>query len=229
MKAKQDDGTMLCDEILDNKAYEDKKTAIGADIFSANYQQEPIDIKGKLYTSIKTYDKLPVDNEGNLLFDGIYCYTDTADEGDDYLCSIIWGTYLKEAYILDLIYTKENMEITEPMVAKMINEYKPQKARIESNNGGRGFARNVRRILQEELGNYFTDITWFHQSKNKKSRILTNSTWIMNHIYFPQNWNIKYPDFFESINSYQKEGKNAHDDAEDALTGVSETMHMINY
>ena len=50
----------------------------------------------------------------------------------------------------------------------------------------------------------------------------------MNHIYFPQNWNIKYPDFFESINSYQKEGKNAHDDAEDALTGVSETMHMIN-
>ena len=228
MKAKQDDGTMLCDEILDNKAYEDKKTAIGADIFSANYQQEPIDIKGKLYSSIKTYDKLPVDNEGNLLFDGIYCYTDTADEGDDYLCSIIWGTYLKEAYILDLIYTKENMEITEPMVAKMINEYKPQKARIESNNGGRGFARNVRRILQEELGNYFTDITWFHQSKNKKSRILTNSTWIMNHIYFPQNWNIKYPDFFESINSYQKEGKNAHDDAEDALTGVSETMHMIN-
>lgn len=228
MKAKQDDGTMLCDEILDNKAYEDKKTAIGADIFSANYQQEPIDIKGKLYSSIKTYDKLPIDNEGNLLFDGIYCYTDTADEGDDYLCSIIWGTYLKEAYILDLIYTKENMEITEPMVAKMINEYKPQKARIESNNGGRGFARNVRRILQEELGNYFTDITWFHQSKNKKSRILTNSTWIMNHIYFPQNWNIKYPDFFESINSYQKEGKNAHDDAEDALTGVSETMHMIN-
>ena len=38
MKAKQDDGTMLCDEILDNKAYEDKKTAIGADLFSANYQ-----------------------------------------------------------------------------------------------------------------------------------------------------------------------------------------------
>ena len=65
-----------------------------------------IDIKGKLYSSIKTYDKLPVDSEGNLLFDGIYCYTDTADEGDDYLCSIVWGTYLKEAYILDLIYIK---------------------------------------------------------------------------------------------------------------------------
>ncbi|MFR2692023.1 MAG: hypothetical protein ACLTBV_13760 [Enterocloster bolteae] len=29
--------------------------AMGADIASANYQQEPIDLKGRLYTSFKTY------------------------------------------------------------------------------------------------------------------------------------------------------------------------------
>ena len=41
----QDDGTMLCDEILSRKSYEDKVRVMGADIASANYQQEPIDIK----------------------------------------------------------------------------------------------------------------------------------------------------------------------------------------
>ena len=56
MKAKQDDGTMLCDEILSYKSAMNKKATMGADIFNANYLQEPIDIKGRLYSSFKTYD-----------------------------------------------------------------------------------------------------------------------------------------------------------------------------
>lgn len=54
MKALQDDGTMLCSEVLSRKSYEAKIKAMGADIASANYQQEPIDLKGRLYTSFKT-------------------------------------------------------------------------------------------------------------------------------------------------------------------------------
>lgn len=44
----------------------------------------------------------------------------------------------------------------------------------------------------------------------------------MNNIYFPVNWEDKFPEFAEAIRKYQKEGKNAHDDAPDALTGVYE-------
>ena len=61
MKALQDDGTMLCEEILSRKSYEAKKKAMGADIASANYQQEPIDLKGRLYTSFKTCTDIPKD------------------------------------------------------------------------------------------------------------------------------------------------------------------------
>ena len=83
LKAKNDDGTMMCDDILSEQAYEIKRATMPKDIFLANYQQEPVDIKGRLYTSIKTYDgELP-------RFKEIRSYTDAADTGSDYLCSFV--------------------------------------------------------------------------------------------------------------------------------------------
>jgi len=224
MKAVQDDGSMLCDEVLSKKSYESKVKAMGLDIASANYQQEPIDIKGKLYTSFKTYTKLPMDERGNLLFTEIRNYTDTADTGDDYLCSIDYGVYNGEAYVLNVLYTKEGMEITEPAVAKMLYEDGVNVADIESNNGGRGFARAVERILRERYKTNRVQLNPFHQSKNKKSRILSNSTWVMNHVYFPVNWADKFPEYYIAMSKYQKEGKNLHDDAPDATTGIAEKI-----
>ena len=224
MKAHQDDGSMLCPEILSFKSYQDKIKAMGLDIASANYQQEPIDIKGRLYSSFKTYKKLPMDEKGNLLFTSIKNYTDTADTGNDYLCSIDYGEYQGEAYVLDVLYTKEAMEITEPATAKMLLKDKVDVADIESNNGGRGFGRSVERILKEVHHSNHTQINPFHQSKNKNARILSNSTWVMNHIYFPVNWADRFPEYYAAMTKYQKEGKNAHDDAPDCTTGIAEKI-----
>lgn len=220
LKALQDDGTMLCEDVLSRESYEEKKKLMSPDIFYANYQQEPIDLKWQLYTSFKTYDSLPQ-------FEKIQSYTDTADTGSDYLCSIIYGIYQKEAYILDVIYTNEPMEITEPLVAKHIFEYKVNQADIESNNGGRGFSRQISHYLTNTYNTNHTVIRPFHQSKNKQARILSNATWVMEHIYFPQNWHNKYPEFYKALTSYQREGKNLHDDAPDALTGVAEKVNVL--
>ena len=227
MKALQDDETMLCDAILSRESYEMKTRAMGEDIASANYQQIPIDLKGKLYSSFKTYTQLPVDAKGDLLFAGIYAYCDSADEGADYLCNIIWGEYLKEAYVLDIIYTKEPMEITEPATAKALYYFKVNRARFESNSGGRSFARNIKRILEQDLKSNLTNVSWFHQSKNKVARIVSNATWVMQHIYYPVNWRDRWPDYYKAMAAYQREGKNIHDDAPDATTGVAESMYMI--
>lgn len=224
MKALQDDGTMLCDSILSRKSYDQKTRAMNKDIALANYQQEPIDIKGKLYTSLKTYTDIPRDEVGNSLFVSIRSYTDTADEGNDYLCSIVYGVYRKEAYVLDIIYTQDPMEITEELVAAALFDNEVDRARIESNNGGRGFARSVERILKEKYRSNRTRIKWFHQSENKTARILSNSTWVMDHIYYPVNWRDRWPEYYESMEKYQREGKNAHDDAQDATTGVAEDL-----
>jgi len=224
MKALQDDGTMLCEEVLSKKSYEAKIKAMGADIASANYQQEPIDLKGKLYSSFKTYDSIPKDDKGNSLFIGIHSYGDTADEGADYLCNIIYGVYNKEAYVLDVIYTQEPMEITEDKVAKALFEYEVNRALIESNNGGKGFARSVEKILRDKYKSNKTRIKWFHQSQNKVARILSNSTWVMDHIYYPRNWKDRWPEYYNAMNKYQREGKNKHDDGPDATTGIAENI-----
>lgn len=226
-KAVQDDGSMLCDGIMTKTEYEDVISEMGEDIASANYQQEPIDLKGRLYTSFKIYDRLPVDAQGNSLFEGVYSYTDTADEGADYLCTIIWGVYMREAYVLDVYYTQAGMEITEPEVAKRFKEYQVNVSRIESNNGGSGFARNVKRISEEQLKNFTTVIRWFHQSKNKKARILSNATWVMEHVLYPSNWMHKWPDYYKAMVRYQRDGENKHDDAPDCTTGVAETMYKL--
>ena len=225
MKALQPDGTMLCDEILSRRSYEEKVRAMGADIASANYQQEPIDLKGQLYSSFKTYDRIPVDINGNPLFTAIRNYTDTADTGSDYLCSIVYGVYNGEAYVLDLLYTKDAMEETEPATAAMLYRNDVNVADFESNNGGRGFARQVRRILQDTYKSNKTVINTFAQTKNKAARILSNSTWVMEHIYFPTNWKDRWPEYYRAMTRYQREGKNANDDAQDATTGIAEKIN----
>ncbi|HEM4952646.1 TPA: phage terminase large subunit [Streptococcus suis] len=211
--------TMLCDEVLSKQAYLQKTKTMGADIASANYQQEPIDIKGRLYSGFKTYVDKPT-------FKRISAYTDTADTGKDYLASYIYGVTMdNEAYILDVVFTKEPMEVTEPLLAQKLAEWQVNTCDIESNNGGRGFARNVERLTQDSYQNRYTVFNWFHQSQNKQARILTNTTWAIEHIYFPENWRHRWSELYQNLMSYQREGKNAHDDAADALTGVVEAIN----
>lgn len=219
-KAVQDDGSMLCEEILSREDYDLKTLNMNKDIVLANYQQEPIDIKGKLYTRFSTYEKLPE-------FKEIKNYTDTADEGEDFHCSITYGvSYDNEAYVLDIIHTKEPMEITEESTAEMLYRNKVNTADIESNNGGRGFARAVERILKEKYHWNGCIIIPFYQSKKKESRILSNATWVMNHVYYPTDWATRWPEYYRDMNKYQKEGKNAHDDAPDATTGIAEKIGL---
>lgn len=225
-KAIQDDGSMLCPDILSRADYDLKTKNMNKDIVAANYQQEPLDVKGRLYTQFKTYTDIPKDEKENPLFKYILNYTDTADEGSDNLCSICYGMFSADGktdsyYILDIYYTKASMETTEPETARMLTKYNVGCAVIESNNGGRGFARNVEKECRA-MGNKHTIIKWFHQSKNKVARILTNSTAVMNNVYFPVDWETRFPEFAKDIKKYQREGKNTHDDAPDCLTGVYE-------
>ena len=216
---------MLCDDVLTREEFDRRYKTLSPEIAAANYQQEPIDQQGRLYKGFKTYDQVPMDDGGNPLFAGIYSYTDTADEGSDWLASYVFGLYNGEAYILDVTYTQAPMEETEPAVAQMFYTNKVNQATIESNNGGRGFAREVERMLHDQLHSNLTVIQWFHNSKNKNARIISNAPWVMQHIYFPANWRDRWPDLFDILTRYQRTGKNAHDDGPDALTGVAE---MIN-
>ena len=216
-KAEQEDGTMLCPSIFDKKASDRAKQLMGEDIYEANYNQTPIDMKGCLYSNLQTYSELPTVLE-------ICNYTDTADEGTDYLCSINYAICSDDkAYILDVIYTQDAMEITEPLVAGMLTKDDVNYAVIESNNGGKGFARNVERICRENNNNH-TMFKRFTQTKNKVSRILTGATGVMQNVVFPEDWKSMYPKFYKDVTQFQRLGKNKVDDCVDVLTGIYEQL-----
>lgn len=216
-KAVQGDGSMLCPEILNRVKFEAKTRDMNPDIVEANYNQKPIDVKGRLYQGFKEWERLP--SSGRVLN-----FTDTADTGADFLCSINGIEFDKEFYITDLVFTDEAMEITEPAVAHLLFSGGVNIAKIESNNGGRGFARNVERIIREKFGSNKTVIESIPQTKNKESRILASSAWVQNHIYMPPGWKTRFPEFYKQVMNYQKKGKNAHDDAPDVLASIYENI-----
>ena len=222
-KAHQGGGKMLCPQILSYKSYLSKASAMSRETVRANYDQEPMDVRGKLYGEFKTYTKLPVDTHGQSLLHDIRSYTDTADEGDDYLCQMIYGVHDKYAYILDIYYTKDPMETTEEECARRLAEWRTRTALIESNNGGRGFARQVKAHLQRSAWPA-TEIRTFTQRRNKKARIISNATTVMQRVLMPAGWQNRWPEYYDAMAQYQREGRNAHDDAPDTTTGVVEDL-----
>lgn len=216
-KAVQDDGSMLCDAILTKGDFELKAQEMNRDIVEANYNQSPIDVKGRLFEEFKVYDTLPK-------FDRKFNYTDTADKGTDYLCSVDYIEHDGDVYVTDVVMTDDSMETTEPKVAEMLVGDGVNEATVESNNGGRGFARNIERIMREVLNSNKCVINSVPQTANKESRILASSAWVNNHVFMPHNWQHKWPDFYGQLMSYQKKGKNRHDDAPDVLAAIYEAV-----
>ena len=191
-------------------------------VFETQYMQNPTPMEGLMYGKFKTYEAIPITNRAIRKN-----YTDTADTGSDYLCSIDYIDTEIGNFILDVLFTQKEMEFTEPETAKMLTKDQISKANIESNNGGRGFARNVEKQMRM-IGNSKTQVSWFHQSKNKEVRIFTRSSEVMNLTYFPADWERRWPEFASQLKTYRKRGKNAHDDACDALTGTVEMRGEVD-
>ena len=182
--------------------------------FDRQYQQDPKPREGLLYSEFKTYDVLPE-------FTQVLNHTDTADTGKDYLCAIDYIEYNNMKYVIDVLFTQKANEYTEPKQAEMLLRNGVNHAKIESNNGGRAYARNVER-LTKGLGNHKTNITWYHQSKNKDARIKSNSSTVNNTVVMPSNWAIRWPEFYDQVTTYMAIGKNKHDDGPDVLTSIVE-------
>lgn len=184
--------------------------------FGRQYMQNPQPREGLLYRDFKEYSEVPPSENKTRK-----SYTDTADTGKDFLCSIAYDETETGIYVTDILYTDEPMEITEPETARRLAIHGVQQAMIESNNGGRGFARNVEAHLVT-LKAFNTEVNWFHQGQNKEVRIFTNSAKVNMLVHFPVGWKERWPKFHKHLTSYSAKGKNKHDDAPDTLTGMVE-------
>lgn len=186
-------------------------------VFQSLYQQNPKPLEGLMYENgFKTYKVIPYSAK-----QVIKNYTDTADTGKDFLMSINYVETEMYNYIIDMLYTQRPMEYTEPKTAEMLTKHNVEESNIESNNGGRSFARAVEDQCRK-ANNTKTRINWFWQGENKQVRIFTNSAAVQNICIFPEGWDRMWPEAYKALTTYMKVGKNDHDDAPDALTGTVE-------
>lgn len=195
-----------------------KMNGVNPIIFGRQYMQDPQPKEGFLYKTFKEYIEVPPSKEKIRK-----SYTDTADTGKDHLCSIAYDETELGIYVVDVLYTDQPMEITEPETARQLAYNQVQYSLIESNNGGRGFARNVEAHLVN-LKAFNTEVSWFHQGQNKEVRIFTNSAKVNMLIHFPVGWKERWPKFYKHVTGYLAKGKNAFDDGPDTLTGMAENF-----
>lgn len=181
--------------------------------FEAMYQGNPNNKEGLLYGDrFRTWSELPRDvvRRAN--------YTDTADTGDDHLCSICYSVGSDgDIFVEDVVYSRERMEVTEELTAEMLRRNSTRDVVVESNNGGRGFARQLMRLVPE------ANVEWFHQSANKEARILSNASTVLRRVVMPSDWQYRWPDLASHLLSYNRRFRaNRWHDAPDVLTAIVE-------
>lgn len=197
--------------------------------FQCLHQGNPGSAEGRLYQhDFKTW--IEKSDWGTFIRSGNY--TDVADEGNDYLFSVCYDIYKSdnEAYnektkrfepilyalVTDMEMTQENTDVTAVTVPAMINRCGTQKAWIESNNGGAGYEKLIKKKVKA-----ITEP--FYQGGNKESRIITNSASVNAQIIFPFGWENKYKAIYDHVTGFLRDFKaNEHDDPEDGLTGLYE-------
>lgn len=211
----------LCPEILDEESFNAKCKKMNRDIVMANYQQEPLDIKGRLYHEFNEYDPRELRLQPSEL---VQCVTDTADKGTDRLCAIFYVVRDGIAYVVDVLFSEEPMEITEVTAAQMHDKWGVRMSFVEANNGGRHWMRNVRRNMKKRNCVFVDKI----QTANKEARIQVSSGWVQQYVWFPVGWKSLWRDFHDDVMAYNIKAKNEHDDGVDALAYLYSRCTMDN-
>jgi predicted phage terminase large subunit-like protein len=207
-------GNTFCEDVMSTDQYNEIRERIHPDIWLAEYQQNPVDLKGRLFSEIKMVTPEDFESINKEKIDGYFAYIDVSDQGKDFTAMAICGIISGSIYIVDYLYSRENTDVTIPLCADKLNKWKVSYCRVESNSMGAMFSRNLQHLVK-------TQILQVHNTANKITRIIMQSATISNSFLFINNNTFEFKQFIENLKSFSKDGKNKNDDAPDCLAGLS--------
>lgn len=216
------DDNSFCEEVKGTEEYHKLRDITAPFIWNAEYQQQPVEVTGLLYPK----DKLQMFDIDTMKLSGdTVAVVDVADKGNDYLACIVANIVGNDAYIIDVVFTQEPIEITEGLVARALIDNKVNLCRIESNSGGRSFSKSIENILRNQ--NYKTSIEAKPTTANKQTRMMLRSGVVREFVKFRDDdkTDTQYKQYMQQLCSTFKDvNKNKHDDAADATTMLAELL-----
>lgn len=204
-----------CADRYTDKKIKDIKTTIDNVTFSCLYMQQPMEREGLLFHK-----------------DELNWYNGTLPDGSARriaVCDVAWGgdylsmpiAYIYEdgsMYIHDVVFSKANKTVTQPMVVAKSIQHRIHQERFEGNNGGGEYAEDVDKQLRAQNVHINISSKRAPTTQSKLSRILQYAPDI-NRIYFrsDKGRGEMYDKFIEKLLSFNQNGKNTNDDAPDSL------------
>ena len=116
----------FCENVMTTEEYLIKRTRMAKEIWLSEYQQQPVDMEGRLFGALQlstpeeylravTPDpKNPAHKGRETLMDGCMAYIDVADQGNDYMAMIVGAVIGGQIYIVDYLFTRDNTDVTIP-------------------------------------------------------------------------------------------------------------------
>lgn len=164
------------------------------------------------YSKLKRFDKVDYSNSE------IVAYCDVADQGNDYLCFIVAAIIGNNIFIIDVIHSDKGSVYTEPLIIQYIKEYKISTSLFESNNQGLMYTKSIKKDIKKK---WRDSIIARPNSKNKHSRIVIQSRYILENFYFKKTDNKMYNQYLQHLTTYKNDKTTKIDDAPDATAGIS--------
>lgn len=218
------DNKSFCEEVRSTKKYLQIREKIAKELWLAEYMQEPVEFEG-IALPEKDLQRFKMKDFKPSLAEMRVATIDTADDGDDFLSMPIGYLIGGKIYIPDLIFTASDVDVTEPLCAAKCIEHTLKYCRIETNAGGSGFMKHLRKVAGATI------VTGSFTTSNKHTRILSNIGMIKKYCVFRDDYEdgSDYDKFMKNMTGYLKNGKSKHDDAIDSVTALIEYLLKIAY
>jgi predicted phage terminase large subunit-like protein len=213
--ALDDNDQSFCEAVMTTDEYHQTRKRTAKEIWLAEYQQQPIDIEGRLFSSYQRIEESEFEDfiKTNPI-EGTIAYIDVSDTGMDYTAMAVAAIVKNQVYIVDYVFTRDNTDITIPMCAAILNKWNVSYVRVESNNMGAMFARQLQTLTKSKVLQVANTV-------NKMTRIIMQSAFITSRVQFVSKDDQQCQTFIQNMLTFSKEGKNKHDDAPDCLAGLS--------
>lgn len=188
----------------------------------AQYMQRPLDREGRLFPleALNYFNgELPPAEPDRILLS-----VDVAYGGSDYLSAPLGFVYGRTVYVLEVVFSKEGIDITVPKLCALLSRYAPNNTRFEANNGGFLMADKVKEALAAAgIKRVITSRTT-PSTSNKMTRILVAAPDVLENFYFldEDHWSPEYREFMMQLSSFNTLGKNPNDDAPDSIAMLSD-------